>query len=608
MIRSVLETMAACWKALVVTDLLFKVTAFVLLTPLISLTFRVFLAVSGRRVLADADIVRFFFHPIGWLTFIVVGAATVTVAALEQSALMTISLAHSQNRRLDALSSLRFVASKSSGVIRIAWRMIVRVLLPTAPLLAVGGGVYAWLLTDHDINYYLTAKPPRFLAAVAIIGAILAALIVLVIRWSTGWSIALQLYLFENVSAAQSLDESRRRVIGNRNKVLGWVVVWFLTNTFFASAATGLVVGTGSWILSGAVHSLGWLAFTLGLVMLIGAAVNLISNLLAVISFAVLQGRFYQRFGQTGQFRLPAFDDNDTRIIRLTAGRLLSFALIATVAAALAGALLLNSVPLQDHVQITAHRGASGRAPENTMASIRAAIEDKADWVEIDVQESRDGVVIVAHDSDLKKVSGHDARIWEMDSEELRSIDVGSYFGPEFAGERVPTLAEVLETCRGQVGVNIELKYYGHDQNLEQKVVDLVEQYEMDESIVVMSLEIAGIQKIKKLRPDWQVGLLTAVVFGDLTRVDADFLAVNGQLATRVFVERVHRRNKTLSVWTINDRLAMSVMISCGVDNLITDDPALARAVLSERSGMNLFERLVVELAYRLGVVPVSDQ
>ena len=125
-----------------------------------------------------------------------------------------------------------------------------------------------------------------------------------------------------------------------------------------------------------------------------------------------------------------------------------------------------------------------------------------------------------------------------------------------------------------------------------------------------MSLESKGIAKVKSLRPDWTVGLLTAVSAGDLTRAKADFLAVNSKLATRGFIQAAHRRDKTVSAWTVNDAYAMSAMISRGVDNLITDYPALARQVLAERKQMSPLERLMVEMAFYLGANPAisNDQ
>lgn len=144
----------------------------------------------------------------------------------------------------------------------------------------------------------------------------------------------------------------------------------------------------------------------------------------------------------------------------------------------------------------------------------------------------------------------------------------------------MPTLAEVLEACRGRSKLNIELKYYGHDQNLEQCVIDLVEQHEMQQHVVLMSLEPKGIAIAKALRPEWTVGLLTAVAVGDLTRVPADFFAVNTKLATPDFIQAAHYKQKEVAVWTVNDPVTMSVMISRGVDNIITDCRSLDRSDL----------------------------
>jgi len=283
---------------------------------------------------------------------------------------------------------------------------------------------------------------------------------------------------------------------------------------------------------------------------------------------------------------------------------MLVFSAIFVLIASLVGATAMHSMNLKDRVEITAHRGGAGVAPENTLAAIRQAIEDGADWIEIDVQESKDGVVVVAHDSDLAKVAGNPVKIWEATADELRSIDIGSYFGPQFHGERVPTLQEVLQVCKGKVGVNIELKYYGHTQDLEKRVIELVDRFEMEPEIVVMSLESKGIEKMKSLRPEWTAGLLTAVVAGDLTHARSDFLAVKSSIATRHFIQAAHNRGKSVSAWTVNEGYAMSALISRGVDNLITDYPAVARRVLAERQEMSPLERLMVEMAFYLGVKP----
>jgi glycerophosphoryl diester phosphodiesterase len=236
------------------------------------------------------------------------------------------------------------------------------------------------------------------------------------------------------------------------------------------------------------------------------------------------------------------------------------------------------------------------------MAAFERAIADGADWIELDVQENADGQVVVHHDSDFMKQAGVPLKVWDATAEELSDLDVGSWFAPEFAQERVPTLHEALELARGKVGVFIELKYYGHDEQLESRVVRTVEAEGMDSSVVIMSLKYAGVRKTAAIRPDWTYGLLTSVNVGDPTRLDVDFLAVNSSAATVDLVRRVHARGMKLYAWTVNDPVRMSVMLSRGVDGVITDDPALARAVVEFREDLTPVGRLLVWLAGEAGL------
>lgn len=597
-----MHSLKSSWRRLVITDVLFKIVAFVLLTPLVSLMFRGFLWLSGHTVLADTDIARFFLHPLGWITVVVVGGATIAVLALEQAALMVASLSADHAQPMSVPNCLLFVVSRAAGIFRITAEMVVRLLLIATPFTAVAGILYVMLLTDHDINFYLTEKPPVFLFAVSLGGIILTVLAAIVIHRIVGWSVAIQLHLFEEIAPRECLKVSRDRVAGSRMAITNWVVIWLVVNLLISFSLSAVVIELGTWMVPRAAGSIWTLVIALGAVLLMWGIVNFGTSLLAVISLALIQEQVYERFGRSSSFHLPEAEGNrPSWTLSWTRGRVIAALTIALLTSTLIGAAAIHTVELRDDVQITAHRGASGNAPENTLASVRRAIEDGTDWVEIDVQESKDGVVIVAHDSDLKKVAGKPVKIWEATADELRAIDIGSYFATEFKNERIPTLAEVLEVCRGKANLNIELKYYGHDQNLEQKVVDLVEHARMVNNVVIMSLQLDGIRKIQKLRPDWTVGLLSAVAAGDLTRVDVDFLAVNAKLATRPFIESAHNKEKEVYVWTINDPFTMSSMISRGVDNLITDHPDLARRVLAERAEMSPVERLLLELAILLG-------
>jgi glycerophosphoryl diester phosphodiesterase len=194
-----------------------------------------------------------------------------------------------------------------------------------------------------------------------------------------------------------------------------------------------------------------------------------------------------------------AFRDERHGMQRLPiSGRQVVGAIVAALVLATAVSYLVMRSAWTDHpVLVIAHRGASADAPENTLAAFRRAGELGTDFVELDVQESLDGTVVVVHDSDLMKVGGSPLKIWEATAEQLRTVDIGSRLGPRFKDERAPTLAEALAACKGVSRVNIELKYYGHNERLEERVVEIVEEAGMADEIVTMSLNHDMVAKME---------------------------------------------------------------------------------------------------------------
>jgi glycerophosphoryl diester phosphodiesterase len=135
-------------------------------------------------------------------------------------------------------------------------------------------------------------------------------------------------------------------------------------------------------------------------------------------------------------------------------------------------------------------------------------------------------------------------------------------------------------------------------------VVEIVERAGMASDVVVMSLKQDGIRKVRELRPDWTIGLLMAKGVGDPTTIDADFLAVHTGLASGRFIRAAHRAGKQVFVWTVNDPINMSRMMGRGVDGVITDDPALLNRVMERRARLSSPERLLLEAAFWMGMVP----
>ncbi len=245
-------------------------------------------------------------------------------------------------------------------------------------------------------------------------------------------------------------------------------------------------------------------------------------------------------------------------------------------------------------VEITAHRGSSAQAPENTMAAVRAAMEEMADCCEIDVQLSLDGVVGLCHDLNLERVAGVNRSFGSMTWEELEQLDVGSHFSAEYAGERIPSLEQVLELCKGRIKLNIELKDLGASSPLPELTAQLVKQYGMEDQCVFSSVKLSYLERIRKLDPELRTGYILPAAYGRYYENDAaDAISLRSSLVTKRLVEAAHESGKAVYAWTVNSRTEMARMERLGVDNIITDYPARAREVLfQEDAAVGLLEYL----------------
>lgn len=572
----------------------FTLLGIVFFAPLLGIAARLLLKLSGEPAVADQDIAVFLLSPFGLFALLVFAALLIGIIIFEQSAMMRIAVGQSEDERVSVQDALRFTADRSRSVFVFSSHLVARLLAIVLPFLAAGAAIALWKISEYDINFYLTERPPEFVLAVFLIGLVLAVGAAILVRKLIGWSIALPLVLFADVPAGQSFGESVRYVAGRRRPVLVSLLLWALSALILGSLVLGVVRITGGIAVPAVADDLSILVIVLALLAALFTAANFVVTSMTSAHFATIVTIIFERLA-TAAGRTPSVPPvrEDQEPI-LTAGRLAIGLSIAAVLAAAAGASLLDDIRTDDDVSIIAHRGAAGRAPENTLASVRAALDDRADWVEIDVQESADGEVIVVHDSDFMKLSGNPVKVWEVTLDRLADIDVGRWFADEFTGERVPTLREVLEAARGKASVVIELKYYGHDKQLEARVADIVEAAGMSERVAIMSLKYEGVRKMKRLRPDWQVGLLSATAIGDLSRLEADFLAVSTSMASRGFIRRAHDAGKQVFAWTVNDPVTMSQVMSRGIDGVITDEPAMARQVMAERAELSTPERLLI--------------
>nr|WP_297938048.1 glycerophosphodiester phosphodiesterase [uncultured Lachnoclostridium sp.] len=250
-----------------------------------------------------------------------------------------------------------------------------------------------------------------------------------------------------------------------------------------------------------------------------------------------------------------------------------------------------------DGVKITAHRGFSSKAPENTMPAFQAAIDSLADYVEFDVQQTRDGEIIILHDSNLSRTCGKNKFIWNVDFDEVRGFDAGGWFSEEYAGTQIPTLEEAIALCKGKTLMNIEIKSNSHFKDLEEKVVSLIQKYGVQKQCVVQSTEYATLTKVKKLDSSITTGLILMGAYGEFEESSSiDFFSIRSTFVNKNMVESAHKNGKAVYAWTVNTKNEIRRMKILKVDNIITDRPILARELLYQdefnMSFINLFNLL----------------
>jgi glycerophosphoryl diester phosphodiesterase len=599
------------WPQLVLSDLLARTVAIVVTTPVVGLLLKLFLLTADDGVLSDTDIATFVLHPIGMVAVVVVGSVSLGMLFVEQSFLMVIGFGAAEERRVTWLDAGRYTLRYSRELVRMAGEFLVRVLAIAAPFLGGIGGVYLLFLRKYDINFYLTDKPPEFWTAVVLAGLLVGILGIILLRKFAGWILALPLILFEATRGRLALRSSGKATAGAEWKIALAISLWLAGNLVLSTVVTYLIGLIGGVLVPGFGANTALMVTGLAVTLLIAAVSNLTVSIIATVLFPLLLVRLYRAVAGPGRLQ-PAIAAPGTlgaRVSLSIPGKTILWAVAAALVVIVGGAYVATrSISQEDNVAIIAHRGASGAAPENTIAAFERAIADGADWIELDVQENADGTVVVAHDSDFMKTARVNLKVWNATDDDLRDIDIGSWFGPEFAGERPPTLRQALELARGELGVVIELKYYGHDHQLEPRVVDIVEETGMVSDVMVMSLKLPGLQKAAALRPDWTYGLLNTASVGDLTRLNLAFLALNASAASRGMIRRAHSRGMKLYVWTVNDPVQMSVMMSRGVDGLITDEPALARRVIEAREALSPIGRLVIWIAGETGFLRGTDE
>jgi glycerophosphoryl diester phosphodiesterase len=234
-------------------------------------------------------------------------------------------------------------------------------------------------------------------------------------------------------------------------------------------------------------------------------------------------------------------------------------------------------------VDNVAHRGAAGYAPENTIAAFDKGVEMKADYIEIDVQRSKDGELVIIHDTTVDRTTDGTGSVKDLTFGQIRSLDAGSWKGEEFKGEKIPTFDEILERYHGKVGILIELKapelYPGIEAQVAQKLKERNLDKPQNEKIIIQSFNFESMKITNSLLPKVPIGVLTSNRAHTTEQAlkefatYADYFNPSYGIVSKELVDQVHSLGMKIQSWTVRSQEAADFLLEMNVDGIITDYP-----------------------------------
>lgn len=584
-------------------EIAFRVIDLIVFAPALAMVLRSLLQRWGRASVGNFEIVRFALSVEGLAAGFVVGGLWLAIRHLEVAGLLRL-LASSGRAWWHGLAlPARFLAR----LLFLGLQQLVALAVLAVPFLAALAGVYAMLWKGRDIYVLERMRPPVFWIGAGLAAVLVGGYAVLAARLILRWLLALPIALFESPgSSTSALRQSYQRTLGRHHVLFPALLAWFLADLALGVLVLSLAGVASDWALDRVGTSLAVaVPVTAAILILNGLVVAALSGIAAVSYAAVVLTLYRHLTGpeplEAGLVDPPAQESPRSLPRRwLILGSLAGLAIATTFGSVRA----LSRLSLRENMKITAHRAGAARAPENTLAALRLAIEERADWAEIDVQRTSDDAIVVFHDLDLARVGGGTRSVRRTALEEIRRLDIGTALGFEskYAGERMPTLEEFLEAAGDSIKLNVELKPAGRDDEepLTRLVVEEIQRSGMVDSCRICSQSYRSLQLVRRLEPRIEVGFIAAKVLGDTTLLDVDFLMVNTPLATEALITRASARGMEVHAWTVKDPNLVAPLLDRGVANLITDDPAGMRARLDEILALPPLERLLLRVRNEL--------
>lgn len=586
-----MRRLTAHWKPLILFEILWKLVTLLVIAPACAGLIQLAIQLAKLKYLTTSNLLQFLRSP--W-TILLLAVLLLLAALYTLFEIAAVCTCFRQSRFQKVRTTLgRMVRSGLQSVLhffRGGGSFLVLHLLVLIPLMqfSATSGIFTAMGIPDFLAYYMTKK--EFLLPIYVVAIILCCL--LSVRWVFSSVLFTQNQCSYRSARATSVQLVRGRFWQTFFSVLVWNCCYFAALLVFLCLITVVVLmviratGSNDLIMSQAMRILK---------LLIQIVLWSFSFFATPICMAHLTALLEKRCVQMPEVVLPEPVPLSRSAKPFRRSTAVLTACCFTVAALGLNLSYVYSVftgkanfrlALFQNPTVMAHRGLSADAPENTLYAFSDAISVGADFIELDVQQTRDGVLVVMHDSNLKRTTGVNKDIWDVDYADIQNLDAGSWFDPAYANARIPTLEETLQFVDKRAKLNIEIKPTKHGSDtLEQDVAELITQYQYTDACYVTSFSYGSLKKVKEANPEIRTGYLMSVAYGQFYSLKyADAFSLNKVFVTSQVVNAAHQQGKQIFAWTVNSMSEVRSLCNLHVDSIITDDPVMVQNVISRDS------------------------
>lgn len=586
-----MRRLTAHWKPLILFEILWKLVTLLVIAPACAGLIQLAIHLAKLKYLTTSNLLQFLRSP--W-TILLLAVLLLLAALYTLFEIAAVCTCFRQSRFQKVRTTLgRMVRSGLQSVLhffRGGGPFLVLHLLVLIPLMqfSATSGIFTAMGIPDFLAYYMTKK--EFLLPIYVVAIILCCL--LSVRWVFSSVLFTQNQCSYRSARATSVQLVRGRFWQTFFSVLVWNCCYFAALLVFLCLITVVVLmviratGSNDLIMSQAMRILK---------LLIQIVLWSFSFFATPICMAHLTALLEKRCVQMPEVVLPEPIPLSRSAKPFRRSTAVLTACCFTVAALGLNLSYVYSVftgkanfrlALFQNPTVMAHRGLSADAPENTLYAFSDAISVGADFIELDVQQTRDGVLVVMHDSNLKRTTGVNKDIWDVDYADIQNLDSGSWFDPAYANARIPTLEETLQFVDKRAKLNIEIKPTKHGTDtLEQDVAELITQYQYTDACYVTSFSYGSLKKVKEVNPEIRTGYLMSVAYGQFYSLKyADAFSLNKVFVTSQVVNAAHQQGKQIFAWTVNSMSEVRSLCNLHVDSIITDDPVMVQNVISRDS------------------------